>query len=112
MRATQLLHDVGQSLWLDNITRDLLNDGTLKRYIAELSITGLTSNPTIFDHAIKNSSSYDRAIRDSASKGKDGEELFFDLALNDITCAADLFRSINDRTNEVDGWVSLEAKRF
>src|SRR5439155_24567889 len=76
MKATQQLHNLGQSLWLDNITRDLLNNGTLERYIAELAITGLTSNPTIFDHAIKNSSSYDRAIRDYASKGKSGEELF------------------------------------
>ena len=109
MRATQLLHDVGQSLWLDNITRDLLNDGTLKRYMAEFSVTGLTSNPTIFDHAIKNSSSYDQAIRDSAAKGENGEELFFELALEDITRAADLFRPIHDRTNGVDGWVSLEV---
>jgi len=109
MRATQLLHDLGQSLWLDNITRDLLNDGTLKRYIAEFSVTGLTSNPTIFDHAIKNSSSYDHAIRDSAAKGENGEELFFELALEDITRAADLFRPIYDRTNGVDGWVSLEV---
>jgi transaldolase len=104
MRATQLLHDLGQSLWLDNITRDLLNDGTLRRYIAEFSVTGLTSNPTIFDHAI----SYDRAILDSA-KGENVEELFFELALDDITRAADLFRPIYDRTNGVDGWVSLEV---
>jgi transaldolase len=109
MKATQLLHDLGQSLWLDNITRDLLNDGTLKRYIAEFSVTGLTSNPTIFDHAIKNSSSYDHAIRESAAKGENGEELFFELALEDITRAADLFRPIYDRTNGVDGWVSLEV---
>jgi transaldolase len=108
MKATQLLHDLGQSLWLDNITRDLLNDGTLRRYIAEFSVTGLTSNPTIFDHAIKNSSSYDRAILDSA-KGENVEELFFELALDDITRAADLFRPICDRTNGVDGWVSLEV---
>ena len=109
MRATQLLHDLGQSLWLDNITRDLLNDGTLERYIAEFSITGLTSNPTIFDHAIKNSSSYDQAIRDSAAKAENAEELFFELALEDITRAADLFRPIHDRTSGVDGWVSLEV---
>ena len=109
MRATQLLHDVGQSLWLDNITRDLLNDGTLGRYIAEFSVTGLTSNPTIFDHAIKNSSSYDQAIRDSAAKAENAEELFFELALEDITRAADLFRPIHDRTNGLDGWVSLEV---
>jgi transaldolase len=100
---------MGQSLWLDNITRDLLNDGTLKRYIAGLSVTGLTSNPTIFDHAIKNSSSYDSAIREIAAKGKTGEELFFELALEDITGAADLFRPICDRTNGADGWVSLEV---
>ena len=109
MKATQQLHNLGQSLWLDNITRDLLNNGTLERYIAELAITGLTSNPTIFDHAIKNSSSYDRAIRDYASKGKSGEELFFQLALEDLTRAADLFRPIHDRTNGLDGWVSLEV---
>ena len=109
MNATQQLHNLGQSLWLDNITRDLLNNGTLERYIAELAITGLTSNPTIFDHAIKNSSSYDRAIRDYASKGKSGEELFFQLALEDLTRAADLFRPIHDRTNGLDGWVSLEV---
>jgi transaldolase len=109
MKATQQLHNLGQSLWLDNITRDLLNNGTLERYIAELAITGLTSNPTIFDHAIKNSSSYDRAIRDCASKGKSGEELFFELALEDLTRAADLFRPVHDRTNGLDGWVSLEV---
>ncbi len=109
MKATQQLHNLGQSIWLDNITRDLLNNGTLERYIAELAITGLTSNPTIFDHAIKNSSSYDRAIRDYASKGKSGEELFFELALEDLTRAADLFRPIHDRTNGLDGWVSLEV---
>src|SRR6478752_6139796 len=109
MKATQQLHNLGQSLWLDNITRDLLNNGTLERYIAELAITGLTSNPTIFDHAIKNSSSYDRAIRDYASKGKGGEELFFELALEDLTRAADLFRPVHDRTNGLDGWVSLEV---
>ena len=100
---------MGQSLWLDNITRDLLNSGTLKRYIDELSVTGLTSNPTIFDHAIKNSSSYDDAIRERLKQGKSGEALFFDLALEDITRAADLFRPIFDKTNGVDGWVSLEV---
>jgi transaldolase len=109
MKATQLLHDLGQSLWLDNITRDLLNNGTLKRYIEELSVTGLTSNPTIFDHAIKNSSSYDEAIRDGLAANQSGENLFFDLALEDITRAADLFRPVYDRTNGVDGWVSLEV---
>ena len=109
MKATQLLHNLGQSIWLDNITRDLLNTGTLKRYIDELSVTGLTSNPTIFDHAIKNSSAYDAAIRGGLAKGRSGEALFFDLALEDLTRAADLFRPIYDRTNGVDGWVSLEV---
>src|ERR1039458_6023210 len=108
MKATQTLHNLGQSLWLDNITRDLLNSGTLKRYIGELSVTGLTSNPTIFDHAIK-SASYDVAIREGLEKGKSGESLFFDLALDDLTRAADLFRPVHDRTNGVDGWVSLEV---
>ena len=109
MKATQLLHNLGQSIWLDNITRDLLTSGTLKRYIDELSVTGLTSNPTIFDHAIKNSNAYDVAIRAGLAKGKSGEALFFDLALEDLTQAADLFRPIYDRTNGVDGWVSLEV---
>lgn len=109
MKATQLLHNLGQSLWLDNITRDLINSGTLKRYIDELSVTGLTSNPTIFDHAIKNSSSYDAAIRKKLDEGKSGERLFFELAFEDLTRAADLFRPIFDRTNGVDGWVSLEV---
>src|SRR5271154_3713876 len=98
MKATKKLHDLGQSLWLDNITRDLLNSGTLRRYIDELSVTGLTSNPTIFDHAIANSAAYDDAIRRGASEGKSPEELFFDLALDDLTRAADLFRPIWDRT--------------
>jgi len=109
MKATQLLHNLGQSLWLDNITRDLLKNGTLRRYIDELSVTGLTSNPTIFDHAIKNSSAYDSAILDGLAAGKSGEDLFFDLAIADITGAADLFRPTYDRTNGVDGWVSLEV---
>jgi len=109
MKATETLHDRGQSLWLDNITRDLLQSGTLKRYIDELSVTGLTSNPTIFDHAIKNSSAYDAAILRKLKGGKSGEELFFELALEDLTRAADLFRPIWDRTGGVDGWVSLEV---
>ncbi len=109
MKATQTLHELGQSLWLDNITRDLLNNGTLKRYIDEFSVTGLTSNPSIFNHAIKNSSAYDTAIGEQLAKGKAGEELFFDLALDDLSRAADLFRSVHDRTNGVDGWVSLEV---
>jgi transaldolase len=109
MKATQKLHDLGQSLWLDNITRDLLNSGALKRYIDDLSVTGLTSNPTIFDHAIKNSAAYDAPIREKLLKGKSGEALFFELALEDLTRAADMFRPIHDRTNGVDGWVSLEV---
>jgi transaldolase len=109
MKPTQLLHNLGQSIWLDNITRDLLNSGTLQRYVTELSVTGLTSNPTIFDHAIKNSTAYDATIREKLSKDKSGEALFFELALEDITRAADLFRPIYDQTNGVDGWVSLEV---
>jgi transaldolase len=103
MKATQMLHDLGQSLWLDNITRDLPDSGTLRRYIDELSVTGLTSNPTIFDHAIKNSAAYDAAIRKKVKEGKAGEPLFFELALEDLTRAADLFRPIWDKTNGVDG---------
>src|SRR6201989_945408 len=109
MKATEALHNQGQSIWLDNITRDLLDNGTLKRYIDELSVTGLTSNPTIFDHAIKNSSSYDAAIGKLLNEGESGEKLFFELALEDLTRAADLFRPTFDRTNGVDGWVSLEV---
>jgi len=109
MKATQLLHNLGQSLWLDNITRDLLDNGTLQHYIDELSVTGLTSNPTIFDQAIKHSTAYDQAIRQKLKEGTSGEELFFELALEDLTRAADLFRPIYDRTNGVDGWVSLEV---
>src|SRR5215470_6135255 len=109
MKATQLLHNLGQSIWLDNITRDLLKSGTLERYIDEFSVSGLTSNPTIFDHAIKDSSAYDASIRDELAQGKSGEALFFDLALADTTQAADLFRPLHHRTNTVDGWVSLEV---
>ena len=109
MKATQLLYDLGQSIWLDNITRDLLDTGTLETYIKELSVTGLTSNPTIFDHAIKNSTAYNNAIHEDLKRGKSGEALFFDLALEDLTRAADLFRPIHDRTDGVDGWVSLEV---
>src|SRR5579871_4432497 len=104
MNATQKLHDIGQSLWLDNITRVLLESGTLKRYIDELSITGLTSNPTIFDHAIKNSDNYDADIRRKTGAGKSGEALFFELALDDLARAAELFRPIHDKTRGVDGW--------
>jgi transaldolase len=100
---------LGQSIWLDNITRSLLDSGTLKRYIDELSVTGLTSNPTIFDHAIKNSAAYDDAIREKLSRGKSGETLFFELALDDITRASTLFRNVYDQTDRVDGWVSLEV---
>ena len=109
MKPTATLHGLGQSLWLDNITRNLLRTGVLRRYIDELSITGLTSNPTIFDHAIKNSNDYDDAIKSKLAEGKSGEKLFFELALEDLTEAADLFRSVFDRTCGVDGWVSLEV---
>ena len=109
MRATQKLHEIGQSLWLDNITRGLLTSGTLRRYIQEFSVTGLTSNPTIFDHAIKNSHDYDDAIQHKLKAGKSGETLFFELAIEDLRQAADLFRPIHDLTNGVDGWVSLEV---
>ena len=109
MKATQKLHEIGQSLWLDNITRGLLSNGTLRRYILEFSVTGLTSNPTIFDHAIKNSHDYDEAISQKMKEGKSGEALFFELAIEDLRQAADLFRPIHDRTNGVDGWVSLEV---
>jgi transaldolase len=109
MKATQLLHNEGQSLWLDNITRDLLDSGTLKRYIDELWITGLTSNPTIFDHAIKNSATYDPAIIQKTKRGIATEALFFELAIEDLIRAADLFKPIHEKTNGVDGWVSLEV---
>jgi transaldolase len=109
VKATQLLHNLGQSIWLDNITRELLDSGTLQRYIDELSVTGLTSNPTIFNYAIKNSASYDSAVRGKFAEGMTEEKIFFDLALEDLTRAADLFRPIWERTNGVDGWVSLEV---
>ena len=109
MKATRTLLEVGQSLWLDNITRNLLKTGELRRYIDDLSVTGLTSNPTIFDHAIKNSNDYDEAIKRKLAGGKSGEQLFFELALEDLTAAADLFRPVYDRTCGVDGWVSLEV---
>ena len=109
MNATRTLHELGQSLWLDNITRNLLRAGVLRRYIDEWSVTGLTSNPTIFDHAIKNSKDYDEAIKSKLAQGKSGEKLFFELALEDLTEAADLFRPVYDRTCGVDGWVSLEV---
>jgi transaldolase len=109
MKATRLLHNLGQSIWLDNITGDLLDSGKLKRYIQELSVTGLTSNPTIFDNAIKNSTAYEAAIRERLCQGKSGEAVFFELAPEDINRAAALFRPIHDQTDGVDGWVSLEV---
>ncbi len=108
-KPTQQLHELGQSLWLDNITRSLLTSGTLQRYITELSVSGLTSNPTIFDNAIARSDDYDTAIREKLAAGKSGEELFFELALEDLTAAADLFQPIHAATSGVDGWVSLEV---
>ncbi|MBF6571533.1 MAG: transaldolase [Candidatus Binataceae bacterium] len=109
MKATQALHNLGQSIWLDNITRDLLDSGTLQRYIDELSVSGLTSNPTIFDHAIAHSKSYDGEIHRLVDSGHSGEALFFELAIQDLTRAADLFAPIHDRTAGVDGFVSLEV---
>src|SRR6202167_465168 len=109
MTTTQSLHDLGQSLWLDNITREILDNGTLKRYVKDLSVTGLTSNPTIFDEAIGGSSSYDRGIHEKARAGKSGEALFVDLALEDLRRAADIFRPEFDRTGGIDGWVSMEV---
>jgi len=109
MNASRTLHELGQSLWLDNITRNLLRTGVLRRYIDELAVTGLTSNPTIFDHAIKKSKDYDDAIKRKLAQGESGEKLFFDLALEDVTEAADLFRPVYDQTCGVDGWVSLEV---
>ena len=109
MKITKRLHDLGQSLWLDNITREMLDNGTLRRYIDELSVTGLTSNPTIFDEAIGNTSAYDAGIRQKAQAGLAGEELFIELALEDLRRAADLFRPVFDRTQGIDGWVSMEV---
>jgi transaldolase len=108
MKGTQRLHDAGQSIWLDNITRRLLTSGTLARYVKELSVTGLTSNPTIFDQAIAKSADYDAAIREKTAARKTGEALFFELAIDDLRQAADLFRPAHEATNRVDGWVSLE----
>jgi transaldolase len=109
MTATKSLHDLGQSLWLDNITREILDDGTLRRYIQEFSVTGLTSNPTIFDEAIGKTSAYDKGIRQKAQSGLSGESLFIELALEDLRRAADLFRPEFDRTSGIDGWVSMEV---
>jgi transaldolase len=107
--STQALHDLGQSLWLDNITRDILDDGTLKRYIDTLNVTGLTSNPTIFDEAIGKTKVYDKAIRQKAEAGLSGENLFLEIALEDLRRAADLFKSTHERTQGMDGWVSMEV---
>jgi transaldolase len=109
MNATKKLHDLGQSIWLDNITRDLLDSGTLSRYVDELSVTGLTSNPTIFDLALKGSAAYDADIHAGVQAGRRGEDLFFDLAIADLTRAADLFKPVFHRTSGVDGFVSLEV---
>jgi transaldolase len=109
MKATQQLHDLGQSLWLDNMTRGLLTSGTLRRYVSDLSVTGLTSNPTIFDKAIRESDFYDDAIHQKTAAGMSGESLFYELALEDLTQAADVFRAVHDATRAVDGWVSLEV---
>ncbi len=109
MSNTKALHDLGQSLWLDNITREILDDGTLRRYVEKLSVTGLTSNPTIFDEAIGKTAAYDKGIRQKAAAGMSGENLFVELALEDLRRAADIFRPEFDRTQGVDGWVSMEV---
>jgi transaldolase len=109
MKPTQKLHELGQSLWVDNITRDMLDEGTIQRYIDELSVTGLTSNPTIFDNAISGGDDYDEQITELREKGLEAEQLFFELALTDLRRAAKLFEPINERTDGVDGWVSLEV---
>jgi transaldolase len=109
MKPTQALHDLGQSLWLDNITRGMLDNGTLRRYVTELSVTGLTSNPTIFDEAIGNGTAYDEGIRTKSRAGLSGEDLFLELALEDLRRAADVFRPVYDRTGGTDGWVSMEV---
>jgi transaldolase len=109
VKPTQRLHELGQSLWLDNITRTMLDDGTLERYIGELSVTGLTSNPTIFDHAISQGHAYDEQIAARHGEGAADEEVFFDLAIADLRRAADLFAEVHERTDRVDGWVSLEV---
>ncbi|MCK5711727.1 MAG: transaldolase, partial [Hyphomicrobiaceae bacterium] len=109
MKATQKLHDTGQSLWIDDITRDMLDSGTLAKYISELSVTGLTSNPTIFDRAVTKSDKYDDEIRRLLKSGLTGEPLFFELALQDLSRAAGLFLPVHQQTATVDGWVSLEV---
>jgi len=109
MKSTQQLHDLGQSLWLDNITRQMLDNGTLKRYVDELSITGLTSNPTIFDHAMRKGDAYDDDMGRLMSSGMSTEDAFFEMAIDDLRRAADLFAPVHQRTATVDGWVSLEV---
>ncbi|MBL9088421.1 MAG: transaldolase [Planctomycetia bacterium] len=109
MKPTHAMHDLGQSLWLDNITRDLLDDGTLRRYVDEWSVTGLTSNPTIFEQALKNSRAYDASIATRVARGERGEALFFALAIEDLARAADVFAPVHQRTAGVDGYVSLEV---
>jgi len=109
VKATQQLHDLGQSLWIDDITRDMLDSGTLQKYIDEMSVTGLTSNPTIFDKAIAKSASYDSQIRSLMKAGFTGEALFFELAIDDLSRAADMFLPVHQKTATVDGWVSLEV---
>ena len=109
MNKTQQLHELGQRLWIDNITREILDDGTLRSYSDEVSITGLTSTPTIFDEAIGKTGAYDKGIREKAKTGKSGEPLFMELALEDLRRAADLFRPIFDATDGIDGWVSMEV---
>ena len=109
MKATQKLHDIGQSLWIDDITRDMLDSGTLAKYISEFSVTGLTSNPTIFDRAVTGSDKYDDEIRRLMKGGLKGEALFFELALQDLSRAADLFLPVHEQAATVDGWVSLES---
>ncbi len=109
MNGTQQLHEIGQSLWLDNITRGMLNDGTLASYVRDYSVTGLTSNPSIFDKAIEQSQDYDDAIREAVTRGLEGEDLFFEFAIQDLRRAADLFRPAHEQTDGVDGWASLEV---
>jgi transaldolase len=109
MKPTEELHELGQSLWLDNITRDMLGDGTLARYIDELSITGLTSNPTIFDKAISKGDAYDEQISELTEQGLSPEDIFFAVAIRDLQAAADLFAPVHERTDRVDGFVSLEV---
>jgi transaldolase len=109
MNAPQLLHNLGQSLWLDNISRDLLDNGTVERYIEQYSVTGLTSSPATFNHAMKKSPAYDAHIRERMLSGKSSEDLFFEVVLDDLTRAATLLRQVYERTSQVDGWVSLEV---